>query len=183
MKEVVMNNGRSFVVDDEDFELINQHRWRPDKDGYPRTSFRNEGKFIDKRINRFIMEQHSHDIKGKIVDHKDGNILDNRKSNLRVTDKKGNAWNKTRKVETTSPYRGVRKVGDNKWIANVIINYEFIRIGTFTNEEACANAYNYHAKKFYGEYGFLNNIPFMSKEEWEKYLTPHSIKRRSEKLK
>ena len=61
---------------------------------------------------------------GNIVDHKNSNTLDNRKSNLRVVPDCNNSMNrKSRNRNNTSGYRNVSwNKNDNKWLVQLQIN-------------------------------------------------------------
>ena len=72
--EVVLTNGKSAIVDDEDFDRINSVKWYCDSLGYARRNL-GDGKCV--YMHREIMAGTS------IVDHTNGDKLDNRKSNLR----------------------------------------------------------------------------------------------------
>lgn len=110
---------------------------------------------------------------GLIVDHINGNKLDNRKENLRFVTPQQNVHNKRKTIQdTSSKYKGVswnkRRKG---WLAYIMVNGKREVIGLFSNEESAANAYNHYAKKYFGEYARLNDVPF--KEDWEKDLIPN----------
>jgi hypothetical protein len=55
---------------------------------------------------------------GLFVDHMNRNRLDNRRFNLRITDKWGNARNCGRNRRNTQPYKGIRSVG-RRWGATL----------------------------------------------------------------
>lgn len=70
----------------------------------------NKPKYKSLLLHRLIMDAK----KGDIVDHKNHNTLDNRKSNLRITKQNQNTKNrKSKNINNTSGYRNVSKVG--KW--------------------------------------------------------------------
>lgn len=87
-------------------------------------------------------------IVGQVVDHININTFDNRKANLRVTDKAGNEFNKVkRSTKCTSIYKGVIfNKSRNKWDARIKNKY----IGRFTTELEAAIAYNNVAKNIDG---------------------------------
>jgi hypothetical protein len=73
-----------------------------------------------------------------------------------------NASNKVNK------YRGVYKNGA-RYQSTIIINGTKINIGSFDDEIAAANAYNYYRRYMLGEYDMIqvqNNVPYMSGEEF-----------------
>ncbi len=99
---------------------------------------------------------------GKVVDHINGDTLDNRKSNLRAVTREQNnmnrAANRTRKGQpTTSPYKGVSwDKRRSKWVSSIGHNYKPIILGYFRFAEDAARAYDVKAKALFGEFAYLN---------------------------
>lgn len=69
----------------------------------------------------------------------------------------------------SSEYMGVSRKGSGRYAVRIANNGERINIGTFSDEVAAANAYNYYAR-LYGT-SYLNDCVYMSKKEWESYRT------------
>jgi len=76
--------------------------------------------------------------KGLVVDHIDGDGLNNMRSNLRFLTHRQNCQNRHSKM--TSMYPGVKKVGD-KFLANIRINGVQTYLGSYDVELDAANAY------------------------------------------
>lgn len=147
MKEIELSNGNIALVDDEDFEKLNRHSWSPIGWGYARAGI--NGKTV--YMHRFIMDAKS----GQVIDHINGNGLDNRKSNLRFADPKKQMQN-TKKMNRncSSSYKGVRKLARCKNSWNVRIAHQ--HIGCFNDEIVAATIYDYHARETYKEFARLN---------------------------
>ena len=97
--------------------------------------------------------------KGMVVDHIDGNGLNNRRSNLRICTPRQNQWNrcplKTRKQ--TSPFKGVQyPTGKSRPYARIQYNGKTIHIGVFDSEVEAAQAYDRKAVELFGEFAYLN---------------------------
>jgi hypothetical protein len=93
---------------------------------------------------------------GFVVDHVNGNKLDNRKYNLRVCTVAENVRNS---VSTTgsSKYKGVSwDSSRNKWVAQIKFEREQYFLGRFDSEESAAKAYDDAAKDRFGEFARLN---------------------------
>jgi hypothetical protein len=151
MKLIPLTQGKSAIVDDEDFGYLNQFKWCFNN-GYAITMESrkfNNGKQRRIYMHRVILNTPS-DLEG---DHVNRNRLDNRKENLRICTHKQNTQNHSILKSNTSGYRGVHFLkSKNKW--RVIIQNEFI--GYFNNKKQAAKTYNIEALKRYGEFANLN---------------------------
>lgn len=78
------------------------------------------------------------------VDHTNGDVTDNRASQLRWINNRGNSLNSARRREarTSSSYYGVTKGHHNSWNARINVAGKNIVLLSSTNEEACARAYD-----------------------------------------
>jgi hypothetical protein len=94
-----------------------------------------------------------------VVDHVDGNKLNNQKSNLRLCNISENMCNRKKlgAGSTTSKFKGVSKSG-NKWRAVCRKNKIVYELGSFETEKEAAEAYNEKAKELHEGYALLNII-------------------------
>lgn len=157
------------LVDEEDYEgWLKDYKLKIVNGGYVYGSHKTRGGGRGAgTIHRLIMNPP----KGKLnhVDHINGNKLDNRKENLRICTHAENMRNRHGDVGG-SVYRGVIKTKRKGiWQVKFKSNCEMVHLGLYSNEIAAANAYNFHAKIKHGEFVSLNDVPFMSEEEWTKY--------------
>ena len=112
-----------------------------------------EGKQV--RLHRLITNAK----KGEVVDHINGNPLDNRRENLRITTQEFNTKNATKKNSATSKYKGVfrhKRKGYIRWKAQIQVNKHKRGLGYFLDEEAAAKAYDIAAKELFGQFAKLN---------------------------
>ena len=89
----------------------------------------------------------------RIIDHINRDKLDNRKCNLRISDKTGNNRNVGLQKNNTSGITGVgwnRQM--NKWIAQITVNYKTIYLGSFNDKEDAIKCRLMAEKKYFGEY-------------------------------
>ncbi len=152
---------KEVLIDDEDYHLIaNRSVWvwtTPRHTSfYAFTSGANPKDGV--RLHRLIMGVI--DDLSVIVDHKNGNALDNRKCNLRVTSQSNNNKNaKKRKSARTSKFKGVHlHAASKKWKAQIQIDRKKISLGTFRTELEAAAAYNNAAKLYFGEFAVINDL-------------------------
>jgi len=145
------------VIIDKEFEYLKNHKWHIDANGYVRRRHiaGSLGKYgIRKHINKF--KYLHHEILPKksymMVDHINGDILDNRKCNLRYATASQNCQNS--KPSRGRKYKGTHKTPSGKYSASVSHKY----LGTFLTEEEAALKYNEEASKLYGEFARLNVI-------------------------
>lgn len=161
--------GKFAIVDDEDYQELNKHYWHcVTKDGY--TFYVTDGH--RNKMHRVLLNAKYR----QGVDHINGDGLDNRKSNLRICTQKENSRNsRRRKNGHSSKYKGVWKKtyqsGKISWLAEITVDRKKKHLGTFKDEEVAAYAYNTAAKKYFGEYAQLNNLPK------EKYTIPSKSER------
>lgn len=92
---------------------------------------------------------------GHVIDHANGNGLDNRLSNLRAATPGENSRNRTVAAGAKAGYRGVR-VQRGRYIANISIDTRDTHIGSFATAEEAARAYDAAAFSKQGEFARLN---------------------------
>lgn len=156
MKKIPVWKNRKLIgyalVDNEDFDYLNQWDWYTERKGYVRRVKYIDGKFTSILLHREVMKAP----KGMLVDHRKGNRWDNRKSKLRICTNTENVRNSKKKKDNTSGYKGVSwHPASGFWRARVhadgkeYTSYHRIK-------KAAARAYNKKAKELFGEFARLN---------------------------
>lgn len=149
------------IVDDEDFEFLNQWNWFISNSYVFRAKRYGERKYNKRKIiwmHREVYERHNGTLmQGEQVDHIDCNKLNNTSSNLRKCSFKENQRNKKKNKSTitSSKYKGVSFQGD-KWRAYIVLDDKQINLGRFDTEEEAAKVYNEASKLYHKEFANFN---------------------------
>lgn len=151
LMEIQTPQGKVIIIDDEDFEIIKRHKWNAvvsHKKWYAYTV-----KTPQISMHRLIMKAKP----GQIVDHINGNGLDNRKENLRFCTIAENNRNRGLVRTNTTGFQGVHfdKVR-GKFVASIRQNNKTKYLGTFDCPFKAARAYDAAAKELHGEFANLN---------------------------
>jgi len=154
LKKIKLSNGEFTLVDDKDFNYLNQFRWY--LNGTSKYAIR-YGKIDNKPRVIFMHKEVMSISKGTEVDHINRRTLDNQKNNLRLCTRLQNQGNSEKYRTNKSGYKGVswhKKSG--KWQA--YIGDERKYLGIYKIKEEAALAYNNAARERYGEFAYLNHL-------------------------
>lgn len=163
--EIPLTRGRVAIVDADVLPELSGYNWRAIVDNRDRGScyavadVRTGGKKITVTMHRLIMKA----AKGVQVDHRNGDGLDNRRSNLRLATIQQNSFNRGPNRNNKSGYKGVYwGESSHKWYAQIKINGHKRTIGFFEDKREAWMAYADAAAKLHGE--FARATPFAPKE-------------------
>jgi hypothetical protein len=101
--------------------------------------------------------------KGFLVDHIDGDKLNNMRSNLRLATRSDNEANKKKRrthggKAPSSRYKGVSKPKNRNWRATISKDKKQIALGSYETEREAAEAYNKAAIELFGEFAVINEF-------------------------
>ena len=135
MKEIKLTQDKTVLVDDEDFELLKNHKWSAIKQPNTFYAVRMPSRSLGKRKHiRMHCEIMANLPTGMMVDHIDGNGLNNQKNNLRIVTQRQNLQHRIN-YPKTSKYPGVHLLKINKkWRAQARIDGKKKALGTFSEE-------------------------------------------------
>lgn len=145
------------MVDDADYADLSQWKWSAEK---RRSGFyairgirRSDGSKSTIRMHTQILRSDD----GAEIDHRDGNGLNNQRSNLRTATEAQNQWNTRKTRGKTSRFKGVSWCARfGRWKAFISVNGCHINLGSYSIEEAAAVAYNEAAKAMHGQFAQIN---------------------------
>lgn len=142
MKTITLTHGYSTIVDDDDFEKLSKFKWYATP--FPKGGDRRAIRYANNRmvhLSREIMNCP----KGLVVDHINGDTLDNRKCNLRSVSNTENIQNRKKQRNNSSGYTGVFKYQNKtktSWYAFIRVNKKGVYLGMSDTKEGAAEAYN-----------------------------------------
>ena len=160
MKSVLLTQNKFTIIDDEDYKLISDYKWcvseKRNNTFYAVTNTKDRKRLY---LHRLIMEAN----KGDEIDHINHDTLDNRRSNLRITNPQQQQWNRTKgHFPCSSEYKGVHwfKWGKRhkRWKAVITVTRKTIFLGYFLHEIEAAREYDKAAIEYFGEYAYINGV-------------------------
>lgn len=146
--------GNYAIVDDEDYDRVTKYKWHGYKSNctyYARSNNKINGKKIG-ALHRFILNLTD---KTQIVDHKNGNGLDEQKDNLRICTIAQNNKN-CKKRKGRFPYKGIKLAPSGNYLVTIRNGEKKEYVGTYATLEEAGEAYDRKAIELYGEYARLN---------------------------
>lgn len=160
-REIPLTQGKVALVDAEDFQRVSQFKWHAFKNQsgkwYARSTslVRKIGKSL--WMHRLILnigDEHK-------VDHRDGDGLNNQRTNLRAATSAQNSYNMALRPTSLSGYKGVSRYNTRhrytgEWVASIKHNGKRLYLGKFKDPKDAALAYDAKAKELFGEFAWLN---------------------------
>jgi HNH endonuclease len=150
-----LGNGLFSFVNESDLVRLVEHRWismKGRRTRYAVANFRNsDGTYSLLKMHTFIMQSELTEQR-PLVDHINGNGLDNRRSNLRPCSHQENSFNYT----SSRKYKGVVQLPYGKYNARIKHNKKQRSLGCFVTPEEAARRYDQEAKLLFGDFAKLN---------------------------
>lgn len=150
MKKIALTQGFFARVDDDDYKTLSKHKWFVIVRGDKKYAVRATKKggvhnviFMHRQIFGFPDER---------INYEDGDTLNNTRENLRFCTHSQHCANSKMYDSNTSGYRGVTKVKNKYFVAQIKGKH----IGLFHTPELAARAYDQKAKELFGEFANLN---------------------------
>lgn len=144
-KTVIEQSSGEILVNPQDAWMLNAASWKPH---YAK-------KFIQATValTRLIMRPERDDD----VKQMNGNLLDCRRSNLRICTRSEAMAGRKKSAGTSSRFKGVTfEKAKHRWMAYIYIDGKMRKLGRFLKEEDAARRYDIEAKKLFGKFAKTN---------------------------
>ena len=141
---IVTSNGQHILIDEADIDKAMRYSWCVSKTGYAVANI--DGHVT--KMHRYLLGLTSTDA---IVDHINGNPLDNRRVNLRLCSNAENMRNMKAK-KSISGATGVRLTSHGRWNARITINGKGHHIGNYQTKGEAIQARREAEQKYFGEF-------------------------------
>ncbi len=151
IRYITLSRGLYAIVDAKNYAWLSRYKW------YAQRSDRGNSFYACRTHGGRSISMHREIMKpprGMVVDHINGNGLDNREANMRNCTQLQNSQN-NRRASGKSKFRGVFPRGD-KWQAAVQHDGQALYLGLFDDEVEAARARDRKAYELAGEFAYLN---------------------------
>jgi hypothetical protein len=147
MKVIPLTQGKVALISNQDSWLVRQFKWCAMWNGYNWYAVANMGR------QKCYMHRLLAGFPPFLLDHKNGNGLDNRRTNLRPASTSENGANHKRQKLNTSGCSGVYKnKRDSKWYARIKVMYRYVWLGSFDKFRDAVKARQKAEKTYFGEF-------------------------------
>jgi hypothetical protein len=148
--------GRFVLIDDNDLDRVNSYHWSllvPNPrcpHGAYAQAWVEDPHGVKRRmtLHRFLMDAPP----GHLIDHINGDGLDNRRSNLRLVSREQNQRN--RRARNGRDHKGITQTPSGQWRAKIEVEGRSKHLGVFRTPEAASLAYHKASVEIFGSYAF-----------------------------
>lgn len=159
MKKIKLTQGKYTLVDDKDYKKLNRFKWcvgvYTDSLSYAMRSKKKNGRWISCCMQKEIIGIIP---KNTVIDHIDGNGLNNQRKNLRIATVSQNGMNRKDNCNNVSGFRGVSyNKKAKKWQSQTMSMGKPIYLGLYKDILEAANAYKMFANENYKNFKRIYN--------------------------
>lgn len=146
------SKGELFKIDADDYLIVKDYCWCINSSGYL-VAWDSSTKKL-KYLHRLIMGPNF----GLVIDHMNGDKLDNRKKNLRICTQRENSMNCRLSINNTTGITGVRYYPNvKKWGAYIFVDGEQINLGSYQTKEEAVAERKIAEEKYFGKFSYDNS--------------------------
>ncbi len=161
-RNILLTKGFVALVDDEDFDWLNQWKWH--YLGRVNTNAGSQGyaarqEWVNKTYRMVYMHREILGLKrgearttDRLGDHINGDTLDNRRSNLRIVTHSQSVQNRSTQRNNTSGCKGVSRFSQRLWRARIYKDGREVLIGYFKSFDEAVAARQEAERHMFGEY-------------------------------
>lgn len=164
-------DGKFVKVSPEDYEWLSKFNWFLSHD-YPATSVRLGGRYPSRYMHRMIKLGADIESSTDLIDHENGDTLDNRRSNLRICTVSENLQNSRPRSGSVSTYKGVRWIKGRQWSASICVDGKRSYLGIYDSEIEAARVYDACARFYFVDFARTNFV------EGESFSVDEALRRR-----
>ncbi len=151
IESVELTRNQVAIVDSDDMPRLLEYKWRAHKNEFDYTWYAISTDTTAVLMHRYILRLSVAD--ECLVDHINGNGLDNRKTNLRLCTNSQNQMNRRKQRGGTSRFKGVSwDSSRQRWTVRLVNK----NLGRFDNEEEAARVYDLAAIEAFGAFEKTN---------------------------
>jgi hypothetical protein len=173
-QQIPLSQGTFALVDDDTYAQLKPHEWFLSGPGYAVGFVPVNGKFTLTYMHRLVLKAKPE----QLVDHINGDPLDNRRCNLRFATPQQNGQNKQLNSLSQTQLKGVgwhkRRC---KYHARIQLQGLRYHLGFFDDPQEAALAYDYAARRLFGPFA-LCNYPQQGTPQPVALLVSQKLKRR-----
>jgi len=154
---VISSNNIGFLIDKDDYDKALRYNWYVGDRGYVVSTVKKskgKGKW---KLHRILMDCLEDDVTDKVVDHINGNKLNNTKYNLRLCTQVQNNRNMRLSKNNTSGVSGVYLLQSGKWSARISYNGKKFSLGSFSTFEEAVIVRKEAENKYFGEFRYVGS--------------------------
>lgn len=143
-------SGHTAYIDKEDAHLLEEYKWHL-VNGYVQTEIgsRTLGTRKTMRLHRMILSPSPNEL----VDHEDRNPLNNRRRNLRLSNKSTNGMNRIAQKNSKSGLKGISwSKQKSKWRITCTVNGKQYHLGYAKTIEKALKKYKAKIRSYHGEF-------------------------------
>lgn len=147
MKRLALNHGKMAILDDEDYEVLWPFKWHFNVKGKYSKGYVQRSQHVKVAKHKYkTLVIYLHVVimkpsKGFVVDHINGDTLDNRKENLRIVPQSVNMRNRKSVPGSTSKFVGVHKHKlTGKWRSQIRIDGKTKSLGLYETQSQAKEA-------------------------------------------
>lgn len=170
---IPLSAGNHALIDAADYPAIAKHRWKTQRG--PGGKIYAGACHYCTRMHRLIMGA----TPGQLIDHRNGDGLDNRRANLRVASVSQNKANSRIRKDSSQPFKGIEQTRTGRWTAQVKFQGKRYRTATFATALEAAKAYDALAREYHGEFARVNfpEAAALIESRAEDWLAPATFRR------